>query len=184
MKLFPSEKNNLFCIEQWKSVFERTQKENCFNQKKNLEFLILKSYHLNEFQIHLFLNWACVLILMKTVIGSMWKVPQKLNSRKQTYYFFPSYCCWFQCEIDVLQVGDDFKVKDFSGVSNKMFEEENWRSKLFFYFHKSLFSGLKDLIIYMEYLWTCHKEAFLCWNCSVKSLVTLTWMRRVQKALK
>ena len=116
---------------------------------------------------------------MKTVIGSMWKVPQKLNSRKQTYYIFPSYCCWFQCEIDVLQLGDDFKVKDFSGVSNKMFEEENWRSKLFFYFHKSLFSGLKDLIIYMEYLWTCHKEAaFLCfkWNCSVKSLVTLTWM--------
>ena len=79
---------------------------------------------------------------------------------------------------DVLELGDDFKVKDFSGVSNKMFEEENWRSKLFFYFHKSLFSGLKDLIIYMEYLWTCHKEAFLCfkWNCSVKSLVTLTWM--------
>ena len=27
-------KNNLFCIEQWKSVFERTQKENCYNQKK------------------------------------------------------------------------------------------------------------------------------------------------------
>ena len=111
---------------------------------------------------------------MKTVIGSMWKVPQKLNSRKQAHLFF---IVGFNVRFADCR-GDDFKVKDFSGVSNKMFEEENWRSKLFFYFHKSLFSGLKDLIIYMEYLWTCHKEAFLCfkWNCSVKSLVTLTWM--------